>query len=407
MPHPIPTTGDELAHEGRVDTDPDRARPALTGSGGSAVRGWRRWLVAIGTVVLLALLGRSQKPTDATATPPLRETIGRLSGPGGYFDTDNLISNEATYGRIIDRLEPVGGAYIGVGPEQNFSYIARTRPRWAFIVDIRRDNMLQHLLLNAILAHAESPFEYLCLLFSRPPPVDPPDVRAGSPGVAELVERLEERAPSPIFFEQNLERLLHHIENEIGFPLSPEDRETIREMHQAFFDHQLDLRFQTHGRPLSFRHPTYRTLLLERSPAGRAASFLGSSDDYTFVRRLALEARLVPVVGDLAGDHALRAVGRFLRGRGETVSTFYTSNVEFYLLRSGRYDAFVENVRSLPITKESLLLRAYFDYGRPHPTSDGRERSTLVLQRIRSFLGLYDAGAYRDYWDVCTRDYLH
>jgi hypothetical protein len=367
-----------------------------------------RWksVVGLATVVSLAAACSAQEARDAPVVPPLRDTIRQLSEPGGYFDTDNLISNERTYGRIIERLGPVGGAYIGVGPEQNFSYIARTRPRWAFIVDIRRDNMLHHLLLNAILVNAESPLEYLCLLFSRPLPADRTGARDDSHSVATLVERLEERTPSPELFERNLKLVLHHIEDEIELLLSPQDRQTIREIYRTFFGYQLDLRFQSHGRPMFLRNPTYRTLLLESSPGGADASFLGSSDDYAFVRRLALEGRLVPVVGDLAGDHALRAVGRFLRERGETVSTFYTSNVEFYLLRSGRYRSFVENVRSLPINEKSLFLRAYFDYGRPHPTSDGRERSTLVLQRIHRFLDLYDSGAYHDYWDVCTRDYL-
>jgi len=363
----------------------------------------RRGLVGIVTVVLLAAAGGARHPKDAPAAPPLPETIRQLSEPGGYFDTDNLVSNEQTYGRVVDRLQPLGGAYIGVGPEQNFSYIARTRPRWAFIVDIRRDNMLQHLLLNAILAHAESPLGYLCLLFSRPLPSD--HTRSSESGTADLVERLEERPPSPALFERNLELLLEYIE-EIGLALSPGDEATIREMYGAFFRFQLDLRFQSYGRPMLSRNPTYGDLLLERSPEGEDASFLASSADYSFVRRLAREGRLVPVVGDLAGDHALQAVGRFLRERGETVSTFYTSNVEFYLLGSGRYRSFVENVRALPITASSLFIRSYFDYGRPHPTSDGRERCTLVLQRIDRFLELDDSSAYRDYWDVCTRDYM-
>jgi len=368
--------------------------------------GFRRALGGILALWCLAAAGGAPQSKDTPAVPPLAETIRQLSEPGGYFDTDNLISNELTYGRVIDRLEPSGGAYIGVGPEQNFSYIARTRPRWAFIVDIRRDNMLQHLLLNAILSHAESPLEYLCLLLSRPPPASSPGARSESSGVAELVHRVEERAPSSPLLARNLQVLLGHIEDDLRFPLSPEDRRRIEEMYRAFFRHQLDLRFQTHGRPMSSRHPTYRALLLEASPSGADASFLGSSAGYAFVRRLSMEGRLVPVVGDLAGEHALRAVGRFLRERGETVSTFYTSNVEYYLLGTGRYPSFVENVRSLPITERSVFLRSYFDYGRPHPTSDGWERCTLVLQRVGRFLELYDSGAYRDYWDVCARDYL-
>src|SRR5919109_3135190 len=53
--------------------------------------------------------------------------IQRLSEPGGYFDSDNLISNETSYLHVLDRMREFGaqgGVYVGVGPDQNFSYIA-------------------------------------------------------------------------------------------------------------------------------------------------------------------------------------------------------------------------------------------------------------------------------------------
>src|SRR2546421_11844598 len=56
----------------------------------------------------------------------------RLSEPGGYFDSDNLISNETSYQHVLIKMRELavaGGAYIGVGPDQNFTYIARLRPR--------------------------------------------------------------------------------------------------------------------------------------------------------------------------------------------------------------------------------------------------------------------------------------
>jgi len=47
--------------------------------------------------------------------------IAELSEPEGYFDTDNLISNESTFLAIAQRLRtlPRGGVYLGVGPDQN------------------------------------------------------------------------------------------------------------------------------------------------------------------------------------------------------------------------------------------------------------------------------------------------
>jgi len=44
-----------------------------------------------------------------------------------------------------------GGVYLGVGPNQNFTYIAKVQPRYAFIIDIRRQNFLEHLLFKALL----------------------------------------------------------------------------------------------------------------------------------------------------------------------------------------------------------------------------------------------------------------
>ena len=66
--------------------------------------------------------------------------IRDFSEEGGEFHSDNLISNETSYLHIVDKLKQLnapGGAYIGVGPEQNFTYIAKTRPRIVFIIDLR------------------------------------------------------------------------------------------------------------------------------------------------------------------------------------------------------------------------------------------------------------------------------
>src|SRR5574341_1933470 len=79
--------------------------------------------------------------------------VERLSEPPGYFNTDNLISNEDSYLHAVTGLERYGvrgGAYLGVGPDQNFSYIAAVRPDIVFIIDIRRDNLLEQLLFKAL-----------------------------------------------------------------------------------------------------------------------------------------------------------------------------------------------------------------------------------------------------------------
>jgi len=370
-------------------------------------------LASAAAALLAGLSFCSRNPAaapPAAAAPPLAALIERLSEPGGYFDTDNLISNEASFLQVGDALGgSAGGAYLGVGPDQNFTYIARLRPRWAFIVDIRRQNMLEHLLFNAIFEKAETPLAYLSWLFCRPllPSSTERPRGEGVEPARELIAALEVSPARAELFEQNLAAVLQHVERRLAFPLADQDRADLRSLYRAFFEGQLELRFHSHGRPPMPYHPTFRELVTARSPSGREGHFLTSSADYRYVRDLARAGRIVPVVGDFAGPTSLKAIGGFLRERGEKVAAFYVSNVEFYLIRSGRFRSFVANLRDLPLAEGSLFIRAYFDYGLAHPAGLPGHRSTTLLQRIPRFLALYETGVYRSYWDVCTLDYLH
>src|SRR4026208_1625587 len=87
-----------------------------------------------------------------------------LSEPEGYFDTDNFISNETSYLHVIPELRSKtkpGFVYMGVGPDQNFSYIAHTQPSLAIIADIRRHNLLEHLLYKALFDLSASRADFL------------------------------------------------------------------------------------------------------------------------------------------------------------------------------------------------------------------------------------------------------
>ena len=95
------------------------------------------------------------------------------SEPDGYFSSNNYLSNENTFQRVIPALKAAirpGGVYIGVGPEQNFTYIAALEPRISFIIDIRRDNLLQHLLFKSLFGRARNRIDYLCEFFGKPFP---------------------------------------------------------------------------------------------------------------------------------------------------------------------------------------------------------------------------------------------
>src|SRR5262245_2449875 len=96
-----------------------------------------------------------------------------FSEPDGQFRYDNLLSNETSYQTVIPTLNKIAGrgdAYIGVGPEQNFTYIAAIEPKIAFIVDIRRQNTLELLLYKALFEMSDDRAEFVSRLFSRQRP---------------------------------------------------------------------------------------------------------------------------------------------------------------------------------------------------------------------------------------------
>src|SRR5262249_6895782 len=111
-------------------------------------------------VLVLAVLVFAIVPTRAADTLPAQlsdaafwKLITDFSEPDGFFQYVVITSNETAYQEVIPQLTkavPPGGTYLGVGPEQNFTYIAALQPKIAFIIDIRRDMMIEHLLYKAV-----------------------------------------------------------------------------------------------------------------------------------------------------------------------------------------------------------------------------------------------------------------
>jgi hypothetical protein len=362
-------------------------------------------LILVVCALAASCAGRARESGPADSA--FSELIAALSEPGGHFDTDNLISNERSYLHAVTDLEEAGvsgGAYLGVGPEQNFSYIAAIDPEITFLVDIRRDNLLEHLIFKALFAESANRFEYASLLFGRPVPTDV-ETRTGV-AVERLIELLDETPVTRASRRAARDRVDRAIRG-FGLDLDDADFATIDRFHGEFIDAGLDLRFRTHGRSPRFYYPTYRDMLLEGDRNGRRVNYLASETLFRTIQTLQREDRIIPIVGDLAGDHALRAIGEYLSGRGVKVSAIYTSNVEFYLFGSRSFARFIDNLGQLPIDDRSVVIRSVFHSLRgPHPRAVPGYYSTQLLQSVDILLRRVREGAYRDYWDVVTRDVL-
>jgi hypothetical protein len=326
--------------------------------------------------------------------------IEQLSEPGGYFDTDNLISNEKSYLHVVPALREAGfqgGAYIGVGPDQNFSYIAQVRPSIAFIVDIRRDNLLLHLLFKALFRLASTRIEYLSLLFGRPPPAMIDEWRPAP--IERLIAYVDETPPSPD--RASLHDRITAAVRMSGVPLSSAELQTIERFHTTFIEGGPQLKFETLGRAPRSYYPTYRELLLEGDRQGRRWNFLAAEDDFQFVRSLEQQNLVVPIIGDLAGPSALRAIGELMRQRGDRLSAFYTSNVEFYLFGDGKFGRFIDNLSRLPRNGRSLIIRSVFAPGGLGPSQAlPGYASASSVQPADELVQGYAAGRFHAYAEL-------
>ncbi len=155
-----------------------------------------------------------------------------------------------------------------------------------------------------------------------------------------------------------------------GIPLSDRDLDTINEIYQAFSQAGMEVRYTIRDRPSNRFFPPYRDLLMETDLEGHRHNYFATEADFQFIKQMQERNLIIPVTGDLSGDHAVRAIGQYLAETGERVSAFYTSNVEYYLMRQNSFDRFAENLKALPIDQRSVIIRSYFNYSyyaSPHP----------------------------------------
>jgi hypothetical protein len=322
--------------------------------------------------------------------------IQDVSESDGFFQSDVFVSNEIAYLTVIEelqRLGATGGAYIGVGPEQNFTYIAKIRPQIAFILDIRRQAVIQHLMYKAIFQVCADRAHFLSFLLSRPLPSARPLARDAT--AAELTDYLSSAPANTEAYESNRTRIIDLIQKDLQFPLNDRDRASLDYVFGTFRDAGLSISSRSGTRGAYFpRFPTLKELIEQSDPSGKPGNFLAREEDYRFVRELHLQNRIIPIVGDFAGPKALKGIGEYLRKNAYSITAFYTSNVEQYLFRSGTFNTFAANVKTLPTTKDSLFIRSAMRM--PPNIMFGFHGGTL-LQRITDFVKDFDEGIYTDY----------
>ena len=277
--------------------------------------------------------------------------IETISEPPGTFSlSDNLVSNEPHVAENARWLQPAGGVYLGVGPEQNFSYIARVRPAMAFIVDIRRENRNLHLLYKALFEISADRADFVSRLFSRPRPAG----LGSNASAAQSFTRYDGVPPSRDDYTRNERLVRERLLTTRGLPLSPGDL--------AWIDHVLEA-FYTDGPAIEFWgshdanavQPSYRRLMTAEDATGQGRSYLATEEGFRFVKDLHARNLIVPVVGDFGGSGAIRRVGDYVRAHADLVSAFYGSNVAVYLTNQQKA-AFCGNLATLPAAPRAWFI---------------------------------------------------
>jgi hypothetical protein len=295
--------------------------------------------------------------------------IGDLSEPGGSFRSDNLLSNELHMQYVIPQLTETvkpRRVYMGVGPEQNFTYIAAIRPAMVFIVDIRRGNLDLQLLYKALFELSHDRTEFVSRLFARPRPSD----LKPQPSVNDIFEAIDGEQTDEATFSANLQQVMDHLTKTRHLPLLDEDVAGIQYVYRAFQMFGPGLTYWStggFGGRMGRTAPTYWDLMLLTDEAQVNWSYLANDANFQFIKGLEEQNLIVPIVGNFGGPKAIRAVGAYLKDHHAMVAAFYLSNVEQYLYGDGLWDAFCANVATLPLDDSSTFIRSVrsgqFGYG--------------------------------------------
>jgi len=355
-----------------------------------------RLLVALLTISLLAAslpaqLAPPNRLPDQLSDQEFWSLITDFSEPSGPYSADNWISNESSIQDVIPQARQLtrpGGVYLGVGPEQNFTYMWALQSKMGFIIDIRRQNMLEILMLKALFEISPDRADYLGNLFSRKRPAG-----LDSTSSATALMTAFSSAPSE-GLQKNIEAVRSTLANH-GYTLSPEDLTRISFVQDVFSRGGL-------GMTAEFQSPSAATaggaipvpftqLMTATDRNGQAWSFLSSEAAYQYVRELHRKNLIIPLVGDFAGPSTIRKVGDYLRQRSSTVGVFYVSNVEYYL-NGPTMRAFQNSLASLPVDSSSMLIR-----WSPRSTAGNLQWTTAVagvatmLQPASEFIDLIKA----------------
>jgi sulfatase modifying factor 1 len=242
----------------------------------------------------------------------VRETWG-VQERGGRSELDcrdpfpYLESNEPRAWLWQPFLRNIGGAYLGVGGDQAYSFIAMARSEWAWVMDYDPRVVDHHKRMRAFILEAETPEQFIALWTS-----------AESKRALEVIEQHTDAS--------------EHAKLRRGYQATRE------RLHQYFLE-QVDDQGKVEG-----------------------YGWLVTPEHYTYVRRLYQQGRILPIKGDLLGADSIRTVAAAATSLGVPIRVFYTSNAP--ISWGGQItDPYRDNLLGLPFDHRSIVLQTTADGG--------------------------------------------
>jgi hypothetical protein len=354
-------------------------------------------LILAGTVSGVHLLPLARAKAASLPTRLTDQELWNLSKDSseedGFFRSDNLLSNETSFQYIISDLLKTakpGRVYLGVGPEQNFTYIAALKPAMAIIIDIRHGNLDVHLMYKALFELSKDRADFVSRLFSRKRPAG---LTAQSTAEQIFTAYLGSDGSQELF-EENLKTIEDQLITKHGFPLTSDDRDGIRWALSNYYRFGPSISYNSSlstsvppavvgaiGGPRGGNNGvTYATLMMSDDGKGVYRSYLANEENFAFLKDLETRNLLIPVVGDFGGPKAIRAVARYLNGVDAIVSAFYLSNVEQFLAQDGKWDTFCASSSMLPLDDSSTFIRT--GNGGPYPFFGGGVQNSSTANML-------------------------
>ncbi|HET9130329.1 MAG TPA: hypothetical protein VFO86_05235, partial [Terriglobia bacterium] len=293
-----------------------------------------------------------------------------------------------------------------VGPEQNFTYIAAIRPKIAFLVDIRRQNMLEHMIYKALFEMSDNRADFLSKLFSRKRPAGLSEASTAD----QLFAAYRIAAVDDDSYAKSLQDITNLLVKKHKFGLTNEDQANIEHVYSVFRDWGPEINYNSgtlNGRGRGGGGmPNYVDVMTATDPQGRQRSYLATEENYKFLRDFEGRNMLIPLTGDFGGKKAIRSVGGYLKDHGAVVGAFYLSNVENYLFQNqggpgnpnGGAANFYANVAALPLDSSSTFIRSRS--GGAGGGIGGVSRPPNELASIQETLNAVKDGRIRVYQDV-------